>query len=599
MPSVEAVIREEYEEVIAMADMNQVREELRRMAIAPEAGLGVAILVAWQHGLEIRHIPLERDEDGNVKEPQAWVINASDNCPYMFVHVPVRKHRGDKPKLVELGIMNQNADPAWFVYHEDGLIGTFSFQNLDSVTLTGADIREILDILAQQGVLMRANINNRQIQFKDLAARTHIEESGEKVYVRVEDRPLDRKATLPAELNREDVWDYFVSTLKGKSACNYCSVQALTPRQVTMHSAPLFSQAGRREVNLETVRNYQLGFTFAPFGDPRDICHFLAWDFPHINDLVMNMEPHSYSFSDLIRLVRVINRDIEKFCEDKDNKVDPVSEPVSGICNHWAGNSIYHQHYQFVRIPGPPLVRAAKATQHLVTYKGIQVRKFAEWPSPAFLITSEPGRDEDVMRVAERVAREWRMLSEGEDRSYGNGIAIKHHTQNTFVTTDGDRISAIFIPRDRRKIHTSRKKIHTSKPDYLIQKKNAGVLEMMGYFVIDDRTDFDELDRASPEDRKKLGDSWLSELAPDAETIREFEANIGVCLSEVVTPYEARIDEISGDTPEDTREEAWALASNIRRDGSLKHQEREHLYRELLSAVLESSSGDSSRQSTQ
>lgn len=203
------------------------------------------------------------------------------------------------------------------------------------------------------------------------------------------------------------------------------------------------------------------------------------------------------------------------------------------------------------------------------------------------------------MRVAERVAREWRMLSEGEDRSYGNGIAIKHHTQNTFVTTDGDRISAIFIPRDRRKIHTSRKKIHTSKPDYLIQKKNAGVLEMMGYFVIDDRTDFDELDRASPEDRKKLGDSWLSELAPDAETIREFEANIGVCLSEVVTPYEARIDEISGDTPEDTREEAWALASNIRRDGSLKHQEREHLYRELLSAVLESSSGDSSRQSTQ
>ena len=592
MSSVEAVIRKEYKAVIEMTDMNRVSEELRRIAIAPEAGLGVAILVAWQHGLAIKCIPLEHDEDWNVTEPQAWVINNSDDCPYVFVHVPVRKYRSDKHKLVELGIMNPNADPAWFIYHEDGLIGTFSF-NLDSAILSEGDIREVLEILARQGVLMRANINNRQIQFKDLAAKKRIEESGEKVYVRVEDRPLDREVTLPAELNGEEVWNYVVRTLKYKSACNYCSVQALIPREVTMHSAHLYSHAGRPDDDLATVRNYQLGFTFAPFGDPRDVCHFLAWDFPHINDLVMNMEPQAYSFSDLIMLVRAINRDIEKFC--RKNKVDPAPEPISGACNHWAGNSIYHQHYQFVRIPRLPLLRCAKAAQHVVTYEGVQVLKFAEWPSPAYLIRSaEPGRDEDVMRIADRVAREWHMLSEGEDRSYGNGIAIKNHTQNIFVTTEADRISAVFIPRDRQKINTSRRKISPSNPDYLIQKNNAGVIEMMGYFIIDDRSDYDELARATAEDRKKLGDSWLSELAPEAEAIRDFEANIRVCLSDVITPYEVQIDEIPGDAPEDTRDEAWTLASCIRRDENLDHQQREHLYRELLSTILESSTGNSS-----
>ena len=309
MPSLEEAIKKEYRAVISMTDVNEVSETLRR--IAAQAGLGVAVLVAWQHGLGIRYIPLERDSSGKVRRHQARVIAAGGACPYVFVHVPIRQIRGNKPKLLELGIMNRNADPAWFIYHEDGLIGTFSFQDLAAVKLTEEDIREILDTLAQQGVLMRANINNRQIQFKDLAARRRIEESGEKVYVRVENQPLE-KSGLPAGPNWEDVRDYVVKTLEKKSACNYCSVQALTPRQVTIHSSHVLSRAGHRKEDLATVRNYQLGFTFAPFGDPREVCHFLAWDFPHINDLVMNMEPQAYSFSDLIRLVRLINRGIRE-----------------------------------------------------------------------------------------------------------------------------------------------------------------------------------------------------------------------------------------------------------------------------------------------
>lgn len=267
------------------------------------------------------------------------------------------------------------------------------------------------------------------------------------VYVRVENQPLE-KGRPPIELNWEHAWDYVVKTLEKKSACNYCSAQTLTPHEVTIHSAHLIPHAGRWKDDLATVRNYQLGFTFAPFGDPREVCHFLAWDFPHINDLVMNMEPQAYSFSDLIRLVRLINGNIREFCGDKVG-------PVSGICNHWAGNTIYHQHYQFVRIAGLPLLRGLDTAETIVRYNNIEVRKFTKWQAPAYLITSlKPGQDHRVMDVADRVAREWRILSEGEDQSYGNGIAIKNHTQNLFVTAIDDQVSAIFIPRHRRKIDT-------------------------------------------------------------------------------------------------------------------------------------------------
>ena len=378
---------------------------------------GVAILVAWQHGLKIRHIPLERYANRKAKPRQAEVIAASDDCPYVFVHVPIRRIRGNKPKLVELGIMNRNADPALFIYHEDGLIGTFSFPDRSSVKLSKEDIREILDTLFQQGLLMKANIDNRQIQFKDLAAREHIKKSREEVYVRVENQALE-KGRLPIELNWEDVWDYVAKALEKKSACNYCSVQAFTQNEATIHSAHVFAPSGDRKEDMATVRNYRLGFTFAPFGDPREVCHFLAWDFPHIIDLVMNMEPQMYSFSDLIRLVRLINRDIREFCGANE------AARADASSNLFLGSAtiglviVYHQHYQFLRIAGLPLMRALKEAQPLVTYQDIQVRKFANWPSPVFLITSlRPGRDREVMDVADRVAREWLILSEGEDLS--------------------------------------------------------------------------------------------------------------------------------------------------------------------------------------
>ena len=261
-----------------------------------------------------------------------------------------------------------------FVYHEDGLVGTFSFLNPESANLAKDDIAEILRALALQGILVPANIENRQIQFKDLDVKRRIEASGEQVYVRVGHHPITRQnIRLPAGYDyREEVWNYVLKSLRYKFECNYCSAQALSPREVNINSAHARTQDGQADEQA-TVRNYQLGFTFAPVGKPDDVCHFLAWDFPHISDLVMNMEPQAYSFSDLIRLVRVINRDIALFCRRNGVQTPPVQ--ASGGCNHWAGNSIYHQHYQFFRIAQLPLTagkRAVGSPRHLPGRRGPQ-----------------------------------------------------------------------------------------------------------------------------------------------------------------------------------------------------------------------------------
>ena len=568
---------------------DKANEALRAISADPRYGLGMALLTAWQHGLRVGHIPLAlgSDRDGahtrdGPHTDEVRVVKPDEACPYVFVHVPVRRFRRDPPKLFQLGIMNPNADPAMLVYHEDGLVGSFSFLSPEKADLKEEDVSEILRILARQNVLARANIDNRQIQFKDLAVKRRIEASGKDVYVRLSRTPLDRgKIRLPG-YEREEVWSYVKDSLQRRFACNYCSVHALSPRQVTINSA-LAESSGL--IEQATVRNYQMGFTFSPFGDPGDVCHFLAWDFPHISDLVMNMEPQNYSFSDLIRLVRIINKDIDDFCGRY--KLGPPPEHISGGCNHWAGNSIYHQHYQFVRIAGLPLVVAGGESELLVSYQGVEVRRMAgRWPAPAFLIrrTGTAG-DEELMKVADKVAREWRVLSEDDDLSYGNEIVIRNHTQNIYVTMAADgELTAFFIPRLRNKVSTS--------ADGPIRKMNAGVLEMMGYFVIDDEADFDSLAHMTGQQRKSLGDSWLRDLRPGEGAIEEFERNVAICLSTAMDPLEQRIDELLAKRHGDWRMKAYDILRAIQCEAGLEPAQRDHLYRELIFALLEPADGE-------
>ena len=553
---------------------------LRSISTDRRYGLGMALLVAWKHGLRVGHIPLTFGPDqAHSRSAEARTLGADDVCPYVFVHVPVRQFRREPPKLIELGIMNPKADPALLVYHEDGLVGDFSFLDPEKVGLREEDVTYILRDLSRQKVLVRANIDNRQIQFKDLSVKRRIEASGKEVYVRLNNAPLDReKVRLPGYDKDKGVWDYVTKALEHRFACNYCSVQELNKLEVTINSA-LAGSSGDA-AGQATVRNYQMGFTFSPYGDPREVCHFVAWDFPHISDLVMNMDPQIYSFSDLIRLVRNINKSIDDFCEK--NKLGQAPAHISGGCNHWAGNSIYHQHYQFARIIGLPLAEASCRSELLVGYQGVEVRKMAGWwHAPAYLIRSTgSASDEDLMRVADKVAREWRVLSDEDDLSYGNEVVIKNHTQNIYVTMSPDgELAAFFIPRLRKKLDT--------KADRAIQKKNVGVLEMMGYFVIDSEADFNALERMTAEDRKKLGDSLLSDVRPGDDAIDEFEKNVTTCLSTIMDPLEQRIDELLAKKHGDWRLKAHDILRAIQREVGLEPDQREHLYRELVLAVLE------------
>ena len=562
--------------------------------IAMREGLGVAILAAWYHGLEFGHIwgGGFKKLDGTIEGPIEFLNPVEGVCPYLFVHIPVRKYRSNIDQLVQLGIMNKEADPAFLIYHEDGLVSMLSFpqprkdETGKQLALTDDQVAEILDALSYGGSLLPANVNNRQIQFKDEAAKRKIRATGGPVYV-VHRMPDWDRERLPSGLQTEEIRAYITGILAKKHPCHYCSAQALNPREVTIHSthvhtfAELEDEEPPMHDELKTVRNYQLGFTFAPVGDPEQICHFLAWDFPHINNVVMNMEPHAYSFSDLIKLVQVINEGIQNFCDKQDV---PVPKPIYGACNHWAGNSIYHQHYQFFRLPHIPLLEASR--QLVTEYQDVGVYEVgAEWPARAFVVKAKgPGQDDRVLAVADRIAREWRLLSEGDDKSHGNGISIKVNTQNTFVAQTPDGLVAVFIPRHRSKLNASAGNL---------TKKNAGVLEMLGYFVIDEPSVFKKIQEdMNPEGRAELARLWLEELTPLKDSIDIFRENIKICLDDAVSAREASIEKIYGNASEDSfdelREHAAQLASEIQRDKDLSDVQRGHLYRELLTAMLDS-----------
>jgi hypothetical protein len=88
----------------------------------------VAILVAWLHGLQIGHIPLERDSEGRPLAQQAEKTDAEPaSSAFLFVRIPIRRIRRDNQELIRLGIMNKKADPVDFIYHEDGWLDRLLF----------------------------------------------------------------------------------------------------------------------------------------------------------------------------------------------------------------------------------------------------------------------------------------------------------------------------------------------------------------------------------------------------------------------------------------------------------------------------------------
>jgi hypothetical protein len=451
--SVDGAVQRAFGEVVSCPDTAVVDGELRRIAADPQAGgLGVALLVAWQQGLATGHVPT----DGESLRRLA----PSADCPYSFVHVPVRRFRGNHAELARRGILTADPDPTRLDFHEDAL-------------LTRSEAPEAaLDDAVRAGLLERTTPDDPRIRYTEGSARP----SGP-VY-------------LPVGRGRAD--DPRIATaLVTRRPCTYCSGAALNPAEATV-----------RATVPGAVRSYRFGFTFAPVGDPRAVCHALGWDAPDDGTPVLDMEPRPFSVGDLVHLVRTINDDIAGFCHR--HGVDPPPA-LTGACNHWAGNSIHHQHYQFFRLDELPLLRAsARPRSPSVTDGEVEARRVA-WPCPAYLVE---GADPDrVTDVAGRVAEAWHRS--GPDR-----------TQNLLVTVHGGRTAVIVIPRLRHRVDTS---TTTLRDGTTLRKSNAAVLEMAGYFVIDDPAHFEALASLTDRERGRLATSWLDELSPDPSEVTDFE----------------------------------------------------------------------------
>jgi len=371
--------------------------------------------------------------------------------------------------------------------------------------------------LEAQGLLKEAALDSWQVQFKDVRARDRIRKDCEKysqrVFVRT-DKEFDHLTiSLPVPYDQPKIRDILKTALMYKQPCNYCGVRELIPLE-DMTSTSLVPDWKQR-YGFSMSRSYEFGFTFAPFGEPDAVCHFVACDNPSIGEVVNNQDLQAYSFGDLVRLTCAVNKDIETYCAT----AEIPFIPFSGVCNHWAGNSIYHQHYQFFRIPNLPLTCAQVAKDLLVHHHpGLEVQRMS-WPTPAYRIVMNPPVDVSKLSdLADKVAVTWRDLSRPTERiQIGNEIKIENHTQNTIVTqNDPGVVEAYFVPRLRRKLDAA------PRPG-VPTKTNLGVMEVAGYLLIDSPTDWEIIANLSPADRNAFGKRALEDVAPDDARIMQLE----------------------------------------------------------------------------
>ena len=436
------VIRSHYGVVIGDRDMARVNAQLGR--IAARDGLAVALLVAWQHGLTIGHIPV--DDHANA---QLLAVPASAHCPYVFVHVPVRTIRGDHSELIRRGIMNPQPDPTRLRRHDP------------------------------------------------VRSRHHDSEGVPDSWVTSE---LLRTRRGSGEAHAD----------AATGACFLCSEAELTPHEASF-GIPADS------AHAPTARDYAVGFTFAPFGDPAEVCHFLAWDHPGNDAPVLSMQPTDFSTTDLLTITSRVNDGLAQFCQDYQLGAPPT---ITGVCNHWAGNTIDHQHYQFFSLSTLPLLVAAREPGSVITIgQGLRVRRVTSWPAAAYVIEPMPG-DDGVWDAHDPDPQVRPMVGRAADAlaALWNDLAASH-TQNTVAYRCEGTDRALVIPRDRNRTAT----LPTLTG---LRKVNAGVLEMLGYFLIDDAVDLQRIAGLGSAQRTALGDAWLAALTPPAAEIAEFEAEV-------------------------------------------------------------------------
>ena len=309
---------------------------------------------------------------------------------------------------------------------------------------------------------------------------------------------------------------------RDRHPCFYCSCPEINPSEVVIDI-----DGPRHGLS----RHYSLGFTFAPFGNPLTVVHFLAWDRAR-SPLNMNRTP--VTVSDLVKLTREINLSIRAFFAGTGVRDYPV---LDGISNGWAGNTIYHQHFQFFQpeYPSPILRICCLDRKSLVHRDDVNVERL-EWPTPVYCIRAAEALNTGL--VGNDIAGIWRLLGGSRKVPYkpfrdgyvpSEGERVPAHTQNLYVPGRLLGSTAYLVLRDRERVDFKPARddlVNSSKGRKAQPKGNIGVLECTGTLIVDDDGLFREMKRWSPADISKQIRTMIASIAPDGAKVADFEAAV-------------------------------------------------------------------------
>lgn len=284
--------------------------------------------------------------------------------------------------------------------------------------------------------------------------------------------------------------------------CFYCSCGEMNPHEVVIdHTSQKLSDT------------YKIGFAFAPFGRPDQVVHFLAWNAPKKDGYAPDMTFNSGTYADLVQFVIEINETIRRYFQDNGITDVPV---IGGVHNGWGGNTLYHNHFQFVRMEEdvPILSRSAYWTKRLPLKNSTVSISKIDWPLPIYRIDADPSSHK---QAGTQIGMEWRSSTDVKClyRQFDRLVHPKEtdyvpaHAANVFIPGKEMGRVGYFVPRDCRRVDA--KKIVAGMPP----KKNLAVLESLGTFIVDDESLFKKISAASEIDRSLIATSWLSDITPD------------------------------------------------------------------------------------
>jgi hypothetical protein len=320
------------------------------------------------------------------------------------------------------------------------------------------------------------------------------------------------------------LWDRsrIVSHERDGAACFFCSSAEINPAEVVVEL---------RGARLGLSRDISLGATFSPFGNPATVAHLLVWDLAP-QPLSMSLSPGG--IGDLLCLTAAMNDTIRAFFTARGITDFPT---LDGVYNGWAGNSVFHQHCQlFAPEYESPLAAAGRIVPTpLAQREDIMISRF-DWPMPVYEIRSAtPLR---TAFVAHELAALWRFLGGGRKvayRSFPPGFALEDsdlvpaHTQNLYVPGVQCGRTLWFALRDRERVDFSPaagERIHAASNRRALPKKNLGVLEATGTWIVDDAAEFTELGHWPAADISRQIRRMLTAASPDAAAVSAFENSL-------------------------------------------------------------------------